>query len=185
MKFLRTATVFIGTAAGVLTAGQANAADVLTDDVAEPSLGSFYVRGDAGWSFLDWENADDDALTAGLGIGYQWNEFLRTDVRGDWSGPYEDGAVDLTATTVTGNAYIDIPLTTRITPYVGAGVGWGWVDGNGTGDDSGLAYTFMVGSGFGLTENVELDVGYRYRGISVEADDVTDHSVLGGIRFKF
>jgi opacity protein-like surface antigen len=168
-------------AAGAFSAGQAAGADAPSNDYAEPFHGSFYVRGDAGWSFLDWESANDDALTAGLGIGYQWSEFLRTDARADWSGPYEDGAINLETTTLTANAYIDLPITTTVTPYVGAGVGWGWMDG----DDSGMAYSFMIGSGFELTDNIELDVGYRYRGISIEDDDPADHSVTGGIRFKF
>jgi opacity protein-like surface antigen len=182
VKLLRVTSVFMAAAAITVAAGQTIAADA--SDIEEPFLGSFYVRGDAGWSFLDWEEGSDEGLTAGLGIGYQWSEFLRTDARADWSGPYEDSAVDLETTTLTGNAYIDIPLTTTITPYVGAGVGWGWVDGDG-GDDSGLAYSFMVGSGFALTDNVELDAGYRYRGISIDGEDPTDHSITGGIRFKF
>ncbi len=155
---------------------------------AVPDLGSFYVRGDAGWSFLEWEDGgDDDALTVGLGVGYQWEDYLRADVRVDWSGPFDTGAVDLESTTVLGNAYIDIPLTDNITPYVGAGLGWGWVnsDGGGVGDDSGFAYSATIGSAFTLTGNIELDAGYRFRGISIDGEDVTDHAVTGGIRFKF
>jgi opacity protein-like surface antigen len=177
--------VFLSAAVGALAANPAGAADEPNYSTTEPSLGAFYVRGDAGWSFLEWESSSDDALTARLGIGYQWNEFLRTDARADWSGPYEDGAVNLETTTLTANAYIDLPITTTVTPYVGAGVGWGWMDGGGSGDDSGLAYSFMIGSGFSLTDNIELDAGYRYRGISVEGDDPADHAVTGGIRFKF
>ncbi|MDP9136616.1 MAG: outer membrane beta-barrel protein, partial [Pseudomonadota bacterium] len=124
-------------------------------------------------------------LTAGLGVGYQWNDFLRTDARLDWSGPYETGAVDLEATTLTANAYIDIPLTESLTPYVGAGLGWGWVDMDAAGDDSGATYSLMAGSAFTLTDSIDLDVGYRYRGLLLDEDDPTDHSLTGGIRFKF
>jgi opacity protein-like surface antigen len=186
VKLLQTATALLaGLVSLALTVGQATAADASGDDRG-PILGAFYVRGDAGWSFLEWDGEEDDGgVTAGLGVGYQWYEYLRTDARLDWSGPFDTGAVDLEATTLLGNAYIDIPLTDDITPYVGAGLGWGWVDGDGGGDDSGLAYSLMVGSAFTLTGRVELDAGYRYRGITIDGDDATDHSVTGGIRFKF
>lgn len=175
-------------AMAVLLAGMtslAGAADV-SEDVSDSIFGGFYVRGDAGWSFLEWDEGEDGgAMTGGLGIGYQWNDFLRADARADWSGPYDTGSVDLEATTLTGNAYIDVPLTSNLTPYVGAGLGWGWVESDDGGDDSGLAYSLMLGSAFTITPGIELDAGYRYRGISIDDEDTTDHSVTGGIRFKF
>ena len=54
---------------------------------------------------------------------------LRSDVKLDWSGNYDTTISDLDATTLTGNTYIDIPLDLTFTPYVGAGAGWGWIDG--------------------------------------------------------
>jgi opacity protein-like surface antigen len=186
VKLLQSATTLsAGLICLALTMGQAAAADGF-DNGSEPILGAFYVRGDAGWSFLEWDGEEDDGgVTAGLGVGYQWNDYLRADARLDWSGPFDAGAVDLEATTLLGNAYIDIPLIDDITPYVGAGLGWGWVDRDGGGDDSGLAYSLMVGSAFTISDKIELDAGYRYRGITIDGDDATDHSVTGGIRFKF
>ncbi len=184
---LRTTVAVLAMVAALSAPHRVTAAEFIEPDSVASDVGKFYVRGDAGWSFLEWDAGDDDdAFTAGLGVGYQWHDYLRTDVRADWSGPYETDAVDLEATTVLGNAYIDIPLTENIKPYVGAGLGWGWVEGDGAvEDDSGLAYSAMVGSAFTLTGNIDLDVGYRFRGISIDDEDVTDHAVTGGIRFKF
>ena len=78
-------------------------------DAEEYQEMGFYLRGDIGWSFLDW-GEDDNALTVGGGVGYQFNDYLRSDVRVDWSGDYDVGAdADLNMTTVLGNLYFDFP----------------------------------------------------------------------------
>ena len=86
----------------------------------------FYLRGDLGWSFLDWGD-DDSAFAVGGGVGYQFNDYLRSDLRVDWSGDYDigDGA-DASLTTVLGNIYFDWANDSIFTPYVGAGAGYGW-----------------------------------------------------------
>ena len=152
----------------------------------EPDLRFFYIRGDIGWSFLEWNGGrDDDALSVGGGVGYMWNEVLRSDVRLDWSGSYETTITDLDATTLLGNTYIDIPLNLTFTPYAGAGVGWGWVDYKNTGDESGFTYSLMGGATFALSDNFALDAGYRFREIILEGTDFTDHSITAGGLFKF
>jgi opacity protein-like surface antigen len=160
----------------------ANAAD--TDSAI--SLDSLYFRGDIGWSFLEWNGGrDDEALSAGAGVGYLWNDVLRSDVRLDWSGNYHTNISDFAATTLLGNTYINIDLQlTPITPYAGAGVGWGWVETDG-GDDSGFTYSLMGGAVFGLSENLALDAGYRFREIELEGPDFTDHSISAGALFRF
>jgi opacity protein-like surface antigen len=146
----------------------------------------FYIRGDIGWSFLEWSGgADDNAATIGAGVGILWHEVLRSDVRLDWSGNYETTITDLDATTLIGNTYIDIPVNIMpITPYVGAGLGWGWVDDDG-GDGAGFTYSLMGGVVFDLSERWALDAGYRFRDILLDGPDFTDHSVTAGALFKF
>src|SRR5688572_2386406 len=155
-----------------LLGGAAIAAD--TDPVIseESDAGAFYLRGDIGWSFLEWGGGeDDDALSVGAGAGVMWNEMLRSDVRLDWSGNYDTTISDLDATTILGNTSIAIPLDLTFTPYVGAGAGWGWVDGDGGSDDSGPAWSVMGGATFVLTDSLALDAGYRYRDIIIDGDD--------------
>src|SRR5215207_5762779 len=190
MKMLRRR---IGAAAlawmsGFLIDGAA-AADFSVPMASEPvGIGDFYIRGDVGWSFLEWNRGpDDSAATIGAGIGVMWNEVLRSDVRLDWSGNYEMTVTDLDATTLLGNTYIDIPLnlTFPLRPYAGLGLGWGWLDDDGNGDDSGFTYGLMGGATFGLSEHWAIDTGYRFREIMREGADFTDHSVTAGALFKF
>jgi opacity protein-like surface antigen len=55
----------------VATAGSAAAADAYGAPPAEAYAPSgFYLRGDAGWSWLDSNTIDDGSISAGLGIGY-------------------------------------------------------------------------------------------------------------------
>jgi opacity protein-like surface antigen len=172
-------------------AGPAFAADLTPPQQGAPTpeqyqqMG-FYLRGDLGWSFLQWGD-NDNAVDVGGGVGYQFNPYLRSDLRVDWSGNYNVApGADANITTVLGNLYLDIPTGSMFTPYVGAGAGYGWatVDGGGSGDKSGFAYSLMAGVSVDLSESVALDAGYRYREI-LDGNDPMDHSVLGGIRFKF
>ncbi|HKQ95612.1 MAG TPA: porin family protein [Aestuariivirgaceae bacterium] len=185
-RFQKTST-FVLTAASITALSTAAMAADISEPVApEENLGSIYVRGDIGWSWLDMDGDDDEALTVGVGLGYMWNEILRTDVRLDWSGEYDIGADNVDAMTVLANAYIDIPINIAfLSPYVGAGAGYGWVDGTAAGDDSGFTYALMAGATFDLTESMAIDIGYRFRDISIDGPDFTDHSATAGILFKF
>ena len=53
--------------------------------------------------------------TVGAGVGYKFNDYLRSDARIDWSGNYDVGPdADLNMTTVLGNLYLDIPTGTML-----------------------------------------------------------------------
>jgi opacity protein-like surface antigen len=162
----------------------ADPVDVPPDDYA--AMG-FYLRADVGWSFLDWSGGDDDdAITAGAGIGYQFTENLRTDLRVDWAGDYEVApGADLGLTTVLGNLYFDIPTSTIVTPYVGAGLGWGWASVSPGNDDDGFAWALTAGAAVNLTEQFAIDTAYRLRGVGVDGPDTYEHQVTTGLRFKF
>ena len=146
-----------------------------------------YLRGDIGASFLQWSGGKDDtAFTGGAGIGYQATENLRGDLRVDWSGNYKVApGANMSTTTVLGNMYFDWKNSSVITPYVGAGLGWGWASDTPTGSENGFTYALMGGASVDVTEMLALDVGYRFRDILVRGDNITDHSVLAGVRVKF
>lgn len=168
----------------------AQAADITPDmpsEVETSQLG-LYLRGDLGWSFLNMSGASDDSnWLAGGGIGYQYTDNLRMDVTADWSGDYNIApGADISTTAVMANAYFDWANDTAFTPYVGAGVGWGWVNGKGTAlDDSGLALGLAAGVAVDLTNNLAIDVGYRFRDFEVSGPNPTEHQAVAGIRFKF
>src|SRR4029079_1754630 len=105
----------------------------------------FYLRGDLGWSFLDWGDSDS-AFAVGGGVGYQFNDYLRSDVRVDWAGDYDvgDGA-NASLTTALGNVYFDWKNDSIFTPYIGAGAGYGWGEGDHRLSDEGLASSLLAG----------------------------------------
>jgi opacity protein-like surface antigen len=175
MKNFTKALLGLGLLAG--TAAPALAADYSPETPVSSS--SFYIRGDAGWSWLSTDLDDDSALVLGGGVGYQFNDNLRTDLRADWAGI---GSDDNSFTTVLGNVYFDIPTETIFTPYLGAGIGYGWVESDGN-DDDGAAFGLMAGVEVSLTDNLSADVGYRYR--QILSEEVYDHEALVGLRFGF
>ena len=168
-----------------VAATQAHAADA-TPDTSYSAMG-FYLRGDIGWSFLEWADRDDNEFTAGGGIGYVINDNLRTDLRVDWAGMYDTtpSADDMSLTTVLGNVYFDIPTETMITPYLGAGVGYGFGNVDGGPDKDGMAFALMAGASVSLTDNIDIDVGYRFREILANGSNPMEHQVTTGLRIGF
>lgn len=173
MKRITSTFLALGLLAGVSTSAFAADADVPADTYA--AMG-FYLRGDAGWSFLDTRNGDGSTFMIGGGAGYKVNDYLRADVRGDMAGLGGNRYMD----TLTGNLYFDIPTDTMITPYLGAGAGYGWASGN----NDGMAYALMAGAEVNISDSVSADVGYRFRQI-LDGKDPSAHEVLVGLRFKF
>ena len=180
----------VAVAALVAASGVALAADMyqpVPEQFAEAGPSGWYLRADAGYSWLDWSGGrDGDGPIAGVGVGYQFNQYFRSDLRFDYGFGYEvGGGVDADVGTVIASGYIDIPLGGGFTPYVGAGAGYGWVDFAPGPTRDGFAWAGTAGVAFDVTSNLAFDVGYRYRSVSVSGPDVADHSVMGGVRWKF
>lgn len=175
MKNITKALLGLGLLAGA--AAPALAADYTPD--APVSSSAFYIRGDAGWSWLNTDADDESVMVLGGGVGYQFNDNLRTDIRADWAGI---GSDDNSFTTVLGNVYFDIPTQTIVTPYLGAGIGYGWSESD-LDDEDGVAFGLMAGVEVSLTDNLSADVGYRYR--QILSEDVYDHEALVGLRYSF
>jgi opacity protein-like surface antigen len=80
-----------------------------------------------------------------------------------------------------GNAYLDIANDSAFTPYVGVGAGYAFVKGA----NDGVALAGMAGVAVDLTQNIALDVGYRYRQTLVSGADPKEHQIMTGLRFSF
>ncbi|MTI44955.1 opacity protein-like surface antigen [Roseibium hamelinense] len=126
-----------------------------------PAAGGWYLRGDIGYklyqdpsgSFNDPLIGDlryereslDDAWMFGVGVGYQVNDYFRTDLTLDYetkatatgyapcvgcatAGQFSRETADIDVWTVMLNGYVDIGTWHRITPYVGAGIGAAYVN---------------------------------------------------------
>ena len=115
----------------------------------------------------------------------------------------DDGSAKLKIETqsVMLNGYYDFDTGTKLTPYVGAGIGYAKVKFYGKGEDSNYVYSLNVddynfawqagfGAGYALTDNVTFDAGYRY----VDYGDFTEdsvkvdtsaHELYAGLRYSF
>ena len=179
MKLSLLSTAMLG-----LVALSAQAADYTPDVPSDVDTSSgLYIRGDAGWSFLEWSGGQDDSdFVVGGGIGYQWSDMLRSDLTIDTSGSYKVApGSEISTTAVMGNVYLDWANDSAFTPYLGLGAGYGWVSNN----PDGLALGASAGLAVNLTSNLDVDVGYRFRDIMSKGPDVMEHQATVGMRFKF
>ncbi len=159
----------------------------------------WYVRGDV--SFANYPGPDvycgctlqnsikqDPGIVGGVGIGYQFQRFVRMDATFDYRAPSkvtfrspDNSTGETSIKTFVGmiNAYIDIPLAKNFTPYIGAGIGAAmhdtatlnkqkvvspltqpssW-DGAST---VAAAWSVMAGMAYDVNPNLKLDGGYKY-----------------------
>lgn len=162
----------IGAFAFALAASAAHSADVYQPQeplmsapevVVQETSSGWYLRGDLGYGFNDFDGVEfyqgnntasksrfdrselRDAFTLGAGVGYQVNNYLRTDLTFDYLFKSKfEGSTSGTCGTVTGpctskdrtsmraysllaNAYVDLGTYGYVTPYVGAGIGGTYV----------------------------------------------------------
>jgi opacity protein-like surface antigen len=175
----------------------------------------------------------DDGFMVGAALGAHFNEWLRAEV--EVSGHFHDvegeGELTLGATEydiqgeedalfALANLWIDLPFGDVFRPYVGGGIGFGRLDLDLSisntadtadytfidDDEWGFAYQIGAGVAFSFTENMAIDVGYRYKVINnaeFEIDDAVEddlglvldddgvekdyksHNFLVGVRFGF
>lgn len=114
------------------------------------------------------------------------------------------------------NLYYDIDTGTKLTPYVGAGIGLAHIDAKSSYDHPGAAYSHVnesdtkfawqlsAGAAYALTDNLAVDLGYRYTDLgSIKGDssfydasgvvaaplnmkaDFESHEVMLGARYTF
>lgn len=214
-------SLLTGVAAAALCGSQASAADytpppqqVIYQQVPVPvpvqDFGGWYLRGDIGMSNQKLKNLDNalfatatnhtwldkggftSAPIFGLGIGYQYNDWLRFDVTGEYRGKAEFHALDrytnggaftndYTATKsewlFLANAYLDLGTWWCITPFIGAGVGFANITidhyrdvntiaaGGGYADSASqtnFAWALHAGLAYKVTPNFTVELAYRY-----------------------
>lgn len=133
----------------------------------------------------------DDDWMAGIGAGYGFSNGFRAEAelsyrQNEWGPefiadpPDDEFTGDTTAWAAMVNLYYDFNRGGGIQPYLGLGVGAANVDvgfdGAGGGDDTVAAYQGLAGVGFGITDRLMLDIGYRY----FMAPDVDISDSFGG-----
>lgn len=186
----------------------------------------WYGRADLGYSFegssdhtenggvgfdFDIDHETDWSQHLGLGyafsngfrlegeLGHRFNQYNADDLN---AVSLDDG--DVHAWSAMANLFYDFNRGGRIEPYIGVGVGG--VRFNNTirdgaitmgEEDTVLGYQGLAGVAIGLTEQLDLDVGYRYfaaDGSTYELDDISgrtfdmdyqQQSVTVGLRYQF
>ncbi|MDT8440279.1 MAG: outer membrane beta-barrel protein [Desulfuromonadales bacterium] len=153
----------------------------------------------------------DTGYAVGVVAGYDFGH-LRLELDGGYrdldvdrlgDSPLVDGSrADLTLSSVLLNLYYDIPVSSPVTPYVGAGAGVAWVElddlrivGQKQSDeDRVLAGQIGAGVRFPLCRHALVDFGYRYlftedpefKVNSVKAETkISNHTVLVGLNVLF
>ena len=188
MKYLM--NFLLASAALLPLAATAQATDLAPSSPAEAfTTSGIYIRGDLGGSWLNWSTATNNwAFVGDVGIGYQFDQNFRTDLTYAMTGNYTlaPGST-LSTSTIMGNIYYDWRNSTPLTPYVGAGVGYGWqyATGGGAFNASAIAVGLKAGVSYDFTNNLALDVGYRFNDILVSGQNTPEHQVAAGLRVKF
>lgn len=162
----------------------------------------FYVGGMYDMSFWQRENGVSGKNTSGFDAvaGFRVCDTFRLEAdymntRAKWDG------FGLKTNTIFMNALVDARLDDayrffykqKLVPYVGAGVGMTWVDGDGVAvkKDTVASLAAMAGFGIELGEYVTLDLGYRYVYMFKPNVDVMSdlrpraHQARAGIRINF
>ena len=194
----------------------------------------WYLRGDLGYGFsstpeaYDELNADfvgedlDDSWAIGGGIGYYLSRGLRMDATLDYrfdsdfyaffpASPTLPLTGELSSLVGLVNVYYEFDMGHRITPYVGAGIGFvshkmdAGKQINGTdpkdfdGDrETNFAWALMAGVDIDLRDRWKLDIGYRYLDLgdysatdvttgtkTFNVDDIESHEIRVGLRYSF
>ncbi|MFN3347674.1 outer membrane protein [Pseudorhodoplanes sp.] len=206
MKCIKTSLI-AGAAAAMTMTAPAFAADMPMPVYKAPVVlqtGGWYLRGDIGFSNQKVDELTSPVFTpavtvlkkevdaapfGGLGIGYQFNNWFRVDVTGEYRGgatfrgldTYTVASNDYFGTKsewlFMGNAYVDLGTWWGFTPFVGAGIGYSrntisnWRDiNNQTGATAyadthsqwEFAWAVHAGLAYQVTPNFTVEFAYRY-----------------------
>jgi opacity protein-like surface antigen len=203
---------FVGAVALFASAAQmAHAADlpqlppVYAPPIEEYVASGWYLRGDIGMSNQKIKSLDNSLFTSavrvvhqdfdaapifGLGIGYQFNHWLRTDITGEWRGKANFHGLDINGTTQTNeyrasksewlvlaNIYADLGTWYNFTPFIGAGIGAAQITisnftdintpqlGAAFADDASkwnFAWALHAGVAYKVNSQLTLEFAYRY-----------------------
>ena len=153
-------------------------------------------------------DADFDNGWAALGtLGVYLDNAWRVEVEGGYRENDLDSfggaptSAEVDGWSVMFNALKDIPNSSRVTPYIGAGLGIArrnfQIDGLLDDDDTGLAYQGIAGVSVDVGEQTQLFADYRYfrthdldyaddtSGASLTDWDDENHTIMLGLRFAF
>jgi opacity protein-like surface antigen len=167
-----------------LAAGSALSADY--EPQAEPTVESGWyagIFGGASWpQDMDFEGFKldlDRGFTVGGVVGSHFFDYLRAEAEASFARYDIDECIsdtvkcfvpdgDVSAFYLLGNLWFDFNLG-GFSPYIGGGIGGARVDVDTSSfpDDSDWGFAFQAGAGvrFGLTDALQVDIGYRFKDV--------------------
>lgn len=196
--------------------------------IVQEFFSDWYLRGDIGVRFNNFsggsalgepytgfKQSDSVAFGGGIGMRVFW---LRGDVTLDYAPEARfagatavaspDARAKLSALTTLFNAYVDFGSWYGITPYVGAGIGFTWLQPYGasafllTPDDAvsncgavNFSWAAIAGVSFPVLRSVRVDVNYRYLAMggartatdlgTIHYRNMQAHEIRTGLRYAF
>lgn len=149
-------------------------------DMGGMGIGDYSQNSVGGGIFIGYDFYPQHQVPLRLEIEYA----LRSNVETTWSATNSDGTNDLKfkmgIQTLFANAYWDFHNSSAFTPYIGAGLGMGFINnslkGSTTFEDQGeymsrnkmntvFAWNAGVGCSYAFTENISADLAYRFVGL--------------------
>jgi len=168
--------------------------------------------------FLEDSKFKNSALY-GVGVGYKFNDFLRSDVNLQYRNMHykhrdnREGSVkqDTKGYAIFWNGYLDAKNSTIITPFLTGGIGYSRlnpanavqdntfdIDSYPSRSTNNFAWNLGAGSKISVTNNVDLDLTYRYVslgklafgnpanfGVAGKRFSLRNHEVTLGVAYNF
>ena len=189
-----------------------------------PKIGGAIQSLDANLSGLPGISLDNNegSFGGGLAVGYDFNTNYALPLRAEleymaWTSVahtkhFSNGfssKAEVCIQSLFANIYLDWHNSTNFTPYVGAGLGMGFVDTKGkvfttlgasakfgSHTDTNFAWNVGLGCSYAFTDSISADLSYRYAsfgdgkssnlaGFHINSNDNDMHQFLLGIRFTF
>jgi outer membrane protein OmpA-like peptidoglycan-associated protein len=156
----------------------------------------WYVGADAGANYMQdpgVRNSNSDWGWLGLGqVGYNFGG-----PKVELEGGYRNNS-DISSWSAMVNGIYEFLPNSQWHPFVGAGIGWAWLDGdfagnNANNSDNKFAYQGIAGVAYDVTSNWALKAQYRYFA-TLDTDlgpandqnaEYRNHSLLVGFTYKF
>jgi opacity protein-like surface antigen len=147
-----------------------------------------YVTLHGGWNDMENDSgiSTKDGWLAGIAAGGK-TDWARAELEATYrKNEISGGTADSVA--LMGNGYWDIETGTRVTPYLGAGIGTAYVDIDTAGGGNGWEFAYQGMAGANVVLNPQWTVGAEYRYFAtteVKGVDYDNHAVIGSLRYSY
>ena len=151
-------------------------------DTAELKAG-YGINASAGYNF--------DPIRVEFEFGYKKSDVNKFTSAGITS---PSNGSNITIMSYMVDAYYDLKNSSKFTPFVGVGLGalnGEFKDPGFKSDDTTFGYQFFVGAAYNVTQNVALDLSYRFQGAASDFEipgtkiSYMSSNIMAGLRYNF